>query len=82
MRGLLIASAPSFPSGAAVRAAAALAALAALGGCVGVPAPVASNGYGSTCYAGAYVCQLGQQVPVGSQCTCPGLGAPSYGDVR
>jgi hypothetical protein len=69
-------------SGLRLRAAAALALLAGLGGCVGVAAPVAQSGYGSTCYAGAYVCQLGQQVPLGSQCTCPGLGAPSYGDVR
>lgn len=56
--------------------------LVALAGCVGVAAPVQTTGYGSTCYAGTYVCQLGGQVPVGSQCTCPGLGAPSFGAVR
>ena len=66
------------PAGAAV----ALGLLSGLCGCVGVAAPVAPTGLGSTCYAGAYVCQLAQQVPVGSQCTCPGVGAPSYGDVR
>lgn len=72
----------SVRTGVPVRALAALGLLAALGGCVGVAAPVAPNGLGSTCYAGAYVCQLAQDVPLGSQCTCPGLGAPSYGDVR
>ena len=39
-------------------------------------------GYGYTCYAGAYMCRLPEQVPQGSQCSCPGLGAPSYGSVR
>jgi hypothetical protein len=56
--------------------------LLTLAGCVGVPAVVQPTGYGATCYAGAYVCQLGAQVPVGAQCTCPGLGAPSFGAVR
>ena len=67
---------PTVPPASRLRMVAALALLAGLGGCVGVPAPVAQNGVGSTCYAGAYVCQLGQQVPLGSQCTCPGLGTP------
>jgi hypothetical protein len=56
--------------------------LLALAGCVGAPAVVQPTGYGSTCFAGTYTCQLGAQVPVGSQCTCPGLGAPSFGAVR
>ena len=57
--------------------------LAALAGCVGVAAPVQQpTGYGYVCYAGAYKCQLGAQLPVGTQCTCPGLGAPSFGAVR
>jgi hypothetical protein len=38
--------------------------------------------YGSTCFAGVYVCPLPRQQPVGSDCSCPGLGAPSYGTVR
>jgi hypothetical protein len=62
--------------------AAALGALAGLAGCVGAPTVVEPTGYGATCYAGAYVCQLPAQAPVGSQCTCPGIGAPSFGAVR
>jgi hypothetical protein len=38
--------------------------------------------YGSTCYAGNYVCQLPAPGPVGSGCSCPALGAPSYGTIR
>ncbi len=38
--------------------------------------------YGATCYAGVYVCQAPGNTPVGSGCSCPGLGAPSYGTVR
>ena len=61
------------------------AALASLGGCVGQAAPVAPQvapAYGYVCHAGFYTCQLGAQLPVGTQCTCPGLGAPSYGTVQ
>jgi len=36
---------------------------------------------GTTCYAGNYVCQVYPQ-PAGSGCTCPAIGAPSYGTVR
>ena len=43
-------------------------------------------GYGSygggTCYAGAYTCAAPPNAPSGSQCACPGIGAPSYGTVR
>lgn len=55
-----------------------------LGGCVvEVPASTGvASGYGYTCYAGVYVCRLPQQVPAGSQCSCPGIGAPSFGTVR
>lgn len=42
------------------------------------PAPVV---YGATCYAGVYVCPAPGYTPVGSTCSCPGLGAPSYGTV-
>jgi len=47
----------------------------------GAPAQGAPVLYGSTCYAGNYVCQ-GPPQPVGSQCTCPAIGAPSYGTIR
>lgn len=62
-------------------------------GAVGpMPYPVASPvlgadgssvvGYvGTTCGAGFYICQV-PAATVGSQCACPGLGAPSYGTVR
>ncbi|GAA4483237.1 hypothetical protein [Gluconacetobacter asukensis] len=66
-----------------------LAGLAALpAGCTGVAegyppppgAPIA--GYGYLCKAGVYSCHLPTQVPLGSACSCPGLGAPSYGNVH
>lgn len=54
-----------------------------LAGCVGVvSAQAPPSPYGYTCYAGFYRCNLGAQYPVGSQCMCPGIGAPSYGTVR
>lgn len=61
-------------------------ALVSLGGCI-VALPVAppsgaAPGYGYTCYAGVYVCRLPQQIPAGTQCSCPGIGAPSFGSVR
>lgn len=70
-----------------VSMAAALALLSALGGCVGEPGLVAppgsvGYGYGYTCYAGFYTCTLPAQGPVGSPCSCPGIGAPSYGTIR
>lgn len=43
-------------------------------------APVVAVGY--QCYAGAYVCNLPAPGPVGTGCSCPGLGAPSYGTIR
>jgi len=36
---------------------------------------------GTTCHAGFYICQV-PPGPVGSQCSCPGLGAPSFGSIR
>ena len=63
----------------------ALSALTLAGCVVEVPAQQSADaapGYGYTCYAGVYVCRLPQQIPVGTQCSCPGLGAPSYGTVR
>ena len=57
-----------------------------LGGCiVAVPTSAsvgAAPGYGYTCYAGAYVCRVPQQTPIGAECSCPGIGAPSFGRVR
>ncbi len=71
---------------------AAVAALLGLAGCVGEPgayAPGPGYGpgyargpYGGTCFAGNYTCALPQPAPVGAQCSCPGLGAPSYGQVQ
>ncbi|GBR13414.1 MULTISPECIES: hypothetical protein [Gluconobacter] len=59
-----------------------------LGACVGTAAsgpvnpsaPVA--GYGYTCKAGIYTCKMPTQVPLGTSCSCPGLGAASYGNVH
>ena len=45
------------------------------------PAP-ALIAYGSSCRAGFYQCLLPVAGPLGSQCSCPGLGGPSYGVVR
>ena len=57
--------------------------LALLSGCEGAPAAQGegASGYGYVCHAGFYQCTLPQQVPLGSRCSCPGLGAPSYGRV-
>lgn len=75
----------------------ALAALGGLTGCVIAPPPVYGTAtqpvavpsgtaeaipYGATCYAGFYTCALPNSLPIGSGCSCPGLGAPSYGTVR
>jgi hypothetical protein len=37
--------------------------------------------YGATCYAGIYTCPAAAKSPVGEVCSCPGLGALSYGTV-
>ncbi len=44
--------------------------------------PAAATPYGSMCYAAPYFCRMQVAAPLGSSCTCPGLGAPSYGQVR
>lgn len=36
---------------------------------------------GTTCAAGFYICQT-QPGPLGAPCSCPGLGAPSFGAIR
>ena len=49
------------------------------------PAPQMSQAdapLGTTCYAGVYVCRAPAQAHVDSGCSCPGIGAPSYGVVR
>ena len=38
--------------------------------------------YGAMCYAGPYQCAAPAYTPVGQTCSCPGLGAPSYGSVQ
>ena len=57
--------------------------LALLSGCEGAPAAEsgAASGYGYVCHAGFYQCTLPAQYPLASRCSCPGLGAPSYGRV-
>ncbi len=58
--------------------------LALLSGCEGTPTAEgigSAGGYGYVCHAGFYQCTLPQQVPLGTRCSCPGLGAPSYGRV-
>ncbi len=44
--------------------------------------PAQQVALGGRCYAGIYACALPQALPVGAQCSCPGLGAPSFGNVR
>ena len=36
---------------------------------------------GTTCKAGFYICQV-PPGPIGAECSCPGLGAPSFGFIR
>jgi hypothetical protein len=45
-------------------------------------APAQQVAYSGNCYAGVYQCVLPQSLPLGAPCSCPGLGAPSYGNVR
>ncbi|QDH24224.1 hypothetical protein D5366_01900 [Neokomagataea tanensis] len=62
--------------------------LLGLGACVGnaasgpvdPSAPVA--GYGYSCKAGIYSCKLPTKVPLATPCSCPGIGAASYGNVH
>lgn len=46
------------------------------------PPDVPLVAYGSSCIAGVYQCQLRVSLPIGAECACPGIGAPSYGVVR
>ena len=59
-------------------------ALGMLAGCVAAPPPLAPGQayFSAQCSAGFYTCALPQPMQVGSGCSCPGLGAPSYGVVR
>ena len=60
--------------------------LLGLAGCVGAPAainvPPGSIVLSQQCFAGFYQCVLPQAGPIGSPCSCPGLGAPSFGSIR
>ncbi len=59
--------------------------LSACSGTAETPVPAGTQsqtGYGSVCKAGFYTCHTPYQVPLGSPCSCPGLGAPSYGNVH
>jgi hypothetical protein len=38
--------------------------------------------YGAMCYAGIYHCAAPANTPIGRTCSCPGIGAPSYGSVQ
>ncbi len=74
------------PNTRLIRPALALA-LLALGSCAAAPPPEAplqpgQAYYSQRCQAGFYQCNLPTYAAVGSQCSCPGLGAPSYGVVR
>ncbi len=42
----------------------------------------ANTPYGRTCYAGVYTCAALPYTHVGTGCSCPGIGAPSYGVVQ
>ncbi len=76
------ATAVSIPRSTAPWLLLALPLLASLAGCEGTAsAEGVTSGYGYVCHAGFYQCTLPAQVPVGSRCSCPGLGAPSYGRV-
>ena len=50
-------------------------------GTVYAPPPDGREYVGTTCSAGNYVCPVAPG-PVGAQCSCPALGAPSFGVIR
>jgi hypothetical protein len=57
----------------------------AVSGCVAAPPaplPPGQAFFSSQCAAGFYTCVLPQVGQVGTPCSCPGLGAPSYGVIR
>ncbi|MDI2090275.1 hypothetical protein [Commensalibacter oyaizuii] len=59
--------------------------LAACSGTASTPVPPGTEspaGYGSSCKAGMYSCKTPYPVPLGSPCSCPGVGAASYGNVH
>ncbi|WP_336946667.1 hypothetical protein [Asaia sp. HN010] len=65
-----------------------LAGLMLLAACEGTAAPGPTPpgmqvvGYGYTCKAGIYTCKMPTQVPLGNPCSCPGIGAASYGNIH
>lgn len=50
-------------------------------GTVYAPPPRGAGYLGATCSAGNYTCPVAPG-PLGAQCSCPGLGAPSFGTIR
>ena len=50
-------------------------------GTVYAPPPRGGEYIGATCSAGNYTCPVAPG-PLGAQCSCPGLGAPSFGVIR
>lgn len=44
--------------------------------------PLPASAYGATCAAGVYQCTLAVAGPIGGSCSCPGIGAPSYGVIH
>lgn len=65
-----------------------IAGLLLLAACEGTAAPGPTPpgtqvvGYGYTCKAGIYTCKMPTQVPLGNPCSCPGIGAASYGNIH
>lgn len=55
----------------------------ALCGCVAAPTPLPPGAIvlSQQCAAGFYTCVVPPGQP-GTPCSCPGLGAPSYGTIR
>ncbi len=68
-----------------IRSILALGVLAASGCVAPPPQPIGVAGapsYGTQCVAGFYQCALSAPGQAGAPCSCPGLGAPSYGSIR
>ena len=57
--------------------------LLALSGCVAAPQPLPPGAMvlSQQCVAGFYTCVVPAN-PQGTPCSCPGLGAPSFGTIR
>ena len=57
--------------------------IVALSGCVAAPQPLPPGAVvlSQQCFAGFYTCVVPLN-PQGTPCSCPGLGAPSFGTIR